>query len=133
MSRGTKLKAGLTTLAVVTMAAALVAVPAGATKIVNVSSTLTISQYAYKGKVSAANPACIAERAVVLKQQGHGVLGRAQSTETGKWEVNPEDLHFKGQLPYKIYAELKPKSEGTAGTIYKCGGATSKTITINGG
>jgi hypothetical protein len=62
---------------------------------------------------------------VVLKQKGHGVLGRDTSDEEGRWKVDPEDLHYKGQLPYKIYAEVK-----AAG---KCAAATSKTIVINGG
>jgi hypothetical protein len=62
---------------------------------------------------------------VVLKQQGHGVLGRDTSDEEGRWNVGPEGLQFKGQLPYKLYAEVKATS--------KCAAATSKTITINGG
>jgi hypothetical protein len=36
-------------------------------------------------------------------------------------------------IPFKIYAEVKPLTQGTAGTIYKCLGATSKTRTISGG
>jgi hypothetical protein len=133
MKRASKPKLGLASLAAALTLAALVAVPVALAKTVDVPSTVKISQYAYKGKVTAANPACVAERTVVLKQKGHGLLGRTESTETGKWEVAPEDLHFKGPLPYKIYAELKPKSEGTAGTIYKCAGATSKTVEIAGG
>jgi len=132
MSRGSKLRTGLATVAIVALAAIAVS-PAAATKTVNVSSTVTLSQYGYKGKVGASNPGCVAERTVVLKQKGHGVLGRTKSTETGKWEVPPEELHFKGPLPYKLFAELKPLSQGTAGTIYKCAGATSKTIEIAGG
>ena len=112
-------------------AVALGAIPAGAAgrgQTVNVHSTLTISVYGYKGKVQATNSNCVAERSVVLKQKGHGVLGRTKSTATGSWEVSPEKLHFKGQLPYKIYAEVKPLTQGTAGPIYKCLAATSKTI-----
>ncbi len=115
---------------------ALVAIPAAAAgpgQTVNVHSTLTISVYGYKGKVKAANSNCVAERSVVLKQKGHGVLGRTKSTATGSWEVNPEKLHYKGQLPYKIYAEVKPLTQATAGPIYKCLAATSKTIEIAGG
>lgn len=79
------------------------------------------------------NPNCVDERTVVLKQVGYGVLGGAKSIETGKWEVNPGKLHFKGQLPFKAYAELKPLTQATAGPIYKCAGATSRTVTISGG
>lgn len=131
MSSRTK-KAGAV-LALVVGVAALTALPAAATKTVKIPSTVKISVYAYKGTIKSPNSGCVEERTVVLKQKGHGVLGRTKSTETGSWEVNPEKLVFKGQLPYKVYAEVKPLSQGTAGTIYKCGAATSKTITINGG
>jgi hypothetical protein len=124
-------------LAVLAMAiVALVAIPAGAAgpgQTVKVHSTLTIAVYGYKGKVKAANSNCVAERSVVLKQKGHGVLGRTKSTATGSWEVSPEKLHFKGALPYKIYAEVKPLTQATAGPIYKCEAAISKTVEIAGG
>jgi hypothetical protein len=133
MKRGKEMRIGVALIASTAAVLALAAVPAAATRTVNIPSGLKISVYAYTGKVTASNPACVGERAVVLKQKGHGVLGRTKSTATGKWEVPPESLHYKGPLPYKIYAELKPRSEGTAGTIYKCSGATSKTVTISGG
>ena len=38
-----------------------------------------------------------------------------------------------GNVPLKVWAEVKPVTLGTAGTIYKCLGATSKIRTINGG
>ncbi|HEY5054425.1 MAG TPA: hypothetical protein VII45_13565 [Solirubrobacterales bacterium] len=133
MSNSKRSRAGLATVVAALVAIALTAVPAAATKTVNVPSSLKISPYGTSGKVTAANPACVAERTVVLKEKGHGVLGRANSSETGKWEINPEGIKYKGPLPFKIYAELKPKSEGAAGTIYKCGAATSKTIEIAGG
>jgi len=33
----------------------------------------------------------------------------------------------------KVFAEVKPVTQGTAGTIYKCLGAVSKTVEIAGG
>jgi hypothetical protein len=121
------------TLAVAIGVAALTALPAGATKTVNVPSTLQVSAYGYFGKVKSPNSGCIGERKVVLKQKGYGALGRDTSDQEGRWKVDPEDIHYKGPLPFKIYAELKPLSQGTAGTIYKCSGATSRTIEITGG
>jgi hypothetical protein len=106
---------------------------AGVGQVVKISSTLQISPYAYFGYVKSSNSNCVGERTVVLKQKGYGVLGRATSNEKGKWEVNPDEIEYKGPLPFKLYAEVKPVSQGTAGTIYKCLAATSKTITINGG
>ena len=119
-------------------ATAALAIPALASadhpgQTVTIMSTVKISPYGYKGTVKAANPNCVEERKVVLKQKGYGKLGGATSGQGGKWEVNPEKLKFKGQLPYKLYAEVKPLTQGTAGTIYKCAGGTSKTITISGG
>jgi hypothetical protein len=109
------------------------AAPAGATRIVKVPSRLTISAYAYFGKVKSRNRGCLSSRRVVLKQKGHGVLGRTTSGDKGSWRFDPSTLHYKGRLPFRIFAVLKPKSDGTAGTIYKCSGATSKTIVIRGG
>ncbi|HET7485801.1 MAG TPA: hypothetical protein VFJ64_10570 [Solirubrobacterales bacterium] len=123
-------------LAMLTGAVALFAIPAAASQpgqTVKVASTLQISAYGYFGKVKSPNSNCLAERTVVLKQQGHGVLGTDTSDDQGRWKVDPEDLHFKGKLPFKIYAVLKPITQATAGPIFKCSGATSKTITINGG
>jgi hypothetical protein len=133
MSRTSKAGAMLALAASVVALAAIPAGAAGPGQTVKVPTTLKISAYGYKGKVTSANSNCVAERSVVLKQQGHGVLGRTKSTDTGSWEVNPEELKFKGQLPYKIYAEVKPLTQATAGPIYKCGAATSKTIEIAGG
>jgi hypothetical protein len=114
-------KLGATLAAAAIAAIGLAAVPA----LAKTSSTLTISVYGYKGKLSSAKGDCVAERTVVLKQKAQGVLGRTKSTATGKWEIPPEELKFKGPLPYKLYAEAKPTS--------KCDGATSKTIEIAGG
>jgi len=127
--------------AVLALAAGLVAlavIPAGAMspqpgQTVNVPTTLKISVYGFKGKVTSGNSNCVAERSVVLKQKGHGVLGRDKSEDNGSWEVSPEDLHYKGPLPYKVYAEVKPLTQATAGPIYKCLADTSKTIEIAGG
>ncbi len=133
MSRTRKAWAVPAALAGVVAAIAIPAMAAGPGQTVNVPTTLKISAYGYKGKVVSGNSNCVAERSVVLKQKGHGVLGRDKSEDNGSWEVSPEDLHFKGPLPYKIYAEVKPLTQATAGPIYKCLAATSKTITINGG
>jgi hypothetical protein len=134
VSRGKQGKMAIAALAgsIVVSMAAMVA-PAGATRTVNVPSSLTISVYAYFGKVKAPNPGCVSGRKVVLKQKGHGVLGRTTSNDKGSWKLDPATIHYKGALPFKVFAIVKPSSEGTAGTIYKCAGATSKTITINGG
>lgn len=127
------IRAGVAAMAMAIAIAAPATASAGVGQVVKIPSTLQISPYAYFGKVKASNPGCVEQRTVVLKQKGYGVLGRATSNEKGKWEVNPEGLKYKGSLPYKLYAEVKPLSQGAAGTIYKCLAATSKTIEIAGG
>jgi len=97
---------------------------------VEIKSTITINPYGSAGKVSASNANCTESRTVVVKQVGIGKIGSTTTSSTGSWKAEPR---YRGALPYKVYAEVKPVSEGTAGTIYKCSGAKSSTKTINGG
>jgi hypothetical protein len=121
MNARTRMKAGVAGLAATL---ALVALgPAAA--VAGSKTTLTISAYGYFGKVKSPNKSCVAGRKVVLKQKGHGVLGRSTSGDNGSWNVDPSTLKFKGQLPFRLFAVAKPSS--------KCAGATSKTIVIKGG
>jgi hypothetical protein len=123
----------LAAMALAVAVAGFAAIPAGATKTVSISSTLQISAYGYFGKVKSPNSGCVENRSVVLKQKGYGALGQDATDAEGRWKIDPEDLHYQGKLPFKIFAEVKPLSQGTAGTIYKCLAATSKTIEIAGG
>jgi hypothetical protein len=97
---------------------------------VELKSTISINPYGNAGKVSAANPNCTESRTVVVKEVGIGKIGATTTSSTGSWKAEPK---YKGNLPFKIYAEVKPVSQGTAGTIYKCLGAKSRTIEIAGG
>ena len=94
-------KAGVA-LAALVGAVVLIAIPAAASgpgQTVNVPSTLKISAYGYKGKVTSGNSNCVAERSVVLKQKGHGVLGRDKSEDNGSWEVRPRRPPLQGPAP----------------------------------
>ena len=125
--------AGLVVAAVAALALAVpvVGFAAGeAGQTVEVKSTITINPYASAGKVSASNPNCTESRTVVIKEVGYGKIGSTTTSSTGSWKAEPK---YKGGLPYKVYAEVKPVSQGTAGTIYKCLGAKSPTKTIEGG
>jgi hypothetical protein len=117
-------------------AIALVAIPAGAAgpgQTVKVESEVTIGATGYQGKVKAANSNCVGERTVVLKQKGNGVLSRVKSKANGNWQADLEDLNANIKIPAKVFAEVKPSTQATAGPIYKCGAAVSKTVEIAGG
>jgi len=126
----------MATLALVTGAVALVAIPAGAAgpgQTVKVKSQISIGAVGYQGKVKAANSNCVGERTVVLKQKGNGVLSRVKSKANGSWKADLEELNENIKIPAKVFAEVKPSTQATAGPIYKCLGATSKTVEIAGG
>lgn len=109
------------------------AISAGPGQTVNVKTTVTIGAVGYQGKVSAANPNCVGERTVVLKQKGNGVLSRVKSKPNGSWKADLEELNQNIKIPAKVYAEVKASTQATAGPIYKCGAAVSKTAEIAGG
>ncbi|HET6997105.1 MAG TPA: hypothetical protein VFI03_00820 [Solirubrobacterales bacterium] len=109
------------------------AVSAGPGSTVKVETTVTIGATGYQGKVKATNPNCNAERIVVLKQKGNGVLSRVESKANGNWKADLDELNANISIPAKVYAEVKPLTQATAGPIYKCLAATSKTVEIGGG
>jgi len=114
-----------------------VAVPAvfaaGPGEVTKVKTTLTISAYGYKGFVKSANKNCVGERKVVLKQKGRGVISRGTSEANGRWEVDLDALNQNIKIPAKVFAVVKPITQATAGPIYRCLEATSKTVEIAGG
>jgi len=126
-------------LAVFAAVAAMLAITASAVsadtpgQTVKIKSTITIGATGYQGKVKAANANCVEERIVVLKQKGNGVLSRTETKPNGNWKADLEELNENLKIPAEVFAEVKPLSQGTAGTIYKCLGAVSKTVEIAGG
>lgn len=125
--------------AVAALATAALAIPvvasagAGPGEIVKVKTTLTISAYGYKGFVKAGNANCVEGRKIVLVQKGHGVISHASSEANGRWEADLVELNKKIKIPAKVFAVVKTSTQATAGPIYKCLKATSKTAEINGG
>jgi len=122
-------------------AAIVVALALGATAVtaagpgetVKVKSTVTLGASGYQGKVKSANSNCVGERTVVLKQKGNGVLSRVKSKANGNWQADLEELNTKIKIPAKVFAEVKPSTQATAGPIYKCLSAVSQTREIAGG
>ncbi len=122
--------------AAVAMLALLAPVLAAAVQpgqVVKVKTTLKLGAVGYQGKVVSSNSSCIGERVVVLKQKGNGVLSRVKSKGNGNWKADLDELNAKIKIPAKVFAVVKPMTQGTAGPIYKCLGATSRTVTIAGG
>jgi hypothetical protein len=118
---------------VAVFALAASALAAGPGETVKVKSEVTLGASGYQGKVKAKNSNCVGERTVVLKQKGKGVISRATSKPNGNWRADLDELNEKIKLPAKVFAEVKPSTQATAGPIYKCLAAISKTREIAGG
>jgi len=108
-------------------------IAAGPGETVKVKSEVTLGASGYQGKVKAKNPNCVGERTVVLKQKGKGVISRGVSKPNGNWRADLEELNENIKIPAMVFAEVKPITQATAGPIYKCLGAVSKTVEIAGG
>jgi hypothetical protein len=108
-------------------------IAAGPGETVKVKTEVTLGATGYQGKVKSANKNCVGERTVVLKQKGNGVLSRSKSKPNGNWRADLDALNENIKLPAKVYAEVKPSTQATAGPIYRCLGAVSKTVEIAGG
>ena len=106
---------------------------AGPGETVKVKSEVTLGATGYQGKVKAKNSNCVGERTVVLKQKGKGVISRGVSKPNGNWRADLEELNENIKIPAKVFAEVKPSTQATAGPIYKCLAAVSKTVEIAGG
>ncbi len=107
------------------------AMSAGSGKEAGVKTTVTIGSVGYQGKVSAADPTCVGERTVVLKQKGNGVLSRVKSKGNGNWKADLDELNENVKIPAMVYAEVKASSP--AGPVATCLSAVSRTVEIGGG
>lgn len=133
MKRTSQLAALLAALAAVFALAASAVTAAGPGETVKVKSEVTLGASGYQGKVKAKNSNCVGERTVVLKQKGKGVIARGVSKPNGNWRADLEELNENLEIPAMVFAEVKPSTQATAGPIYKCLGAISKTVEIAGG
>jgi hypothetical protein len=115
---------------------ALIAVPgiafAGAGQSVELNGHVKIrnSFPAFHGKVKAHNAACVEQRRVKLFKQrrngGRKLLGFDQTDNDGKWFVEVDPL--KSGV---YFAVAKRREEGTAGTIFVCLRAKSRTLAVD--
>ncbi len=133
MKRTSQLAAVLAVIAAVLAPVATAVTAAGPGETVKVKSEVTLGASGYQGKVKAKNSNCVGERTVVLKQKGKGVISRAVSKPNGNWRADLEELNENIKIPAQVFAEVKPSTQATAGPIYKCLAAVSKTVEIAGG
>ena len=117
--------------AALTLALALVAVPALATHTVKINSRVTISSRppAFHGHVKSPNHACEIQRKVKLFRQRNGpdkLLGKDKTNHHGRWKIVVDPLKSGA-----YYAKVVRRSEGAAGTIFVCRGDRSKTIVVD--
>lgn len=121
------------------LATAALAIPvvasagAGPGQVVKVKTTSKLFKVGYRGKVVAANSNCVEGRKIVLKQKGRGVISRATSNAKGNWTADLDELNRKIKIPAKVFAVVKPSTQATAGPIYRCLKATSRSVVIAGG
>ncbi len=116
---------------------ALVAVPTvafagGPGQTVELDSNVKIrnSFPAFHGKVKSHNAACVEQRRVKLfkkkRSGGKKLLGFDQTDLDGKWFVEVDPLSSG-----VYFAVAKRREEGTAGTIYVCLRAKSRTVSVD--
>jgi hypothetical protein len=124
--RRTKTAASVLCVAAILGAGAAIA---SATVTVRIASKVSIfrgSGLTFKGRVTSTNPGCEASRKVTLFRTNGLKLGTVTTGVHGRWKITPSG--FAGISLGHYFAKVARRSEGTAGTIYVCKGATSRTI-----
>ncbi len=133
MNASKKLVVLVAATAVAALTVAFVAAPATATRTIKVPSHISIASKSLKfsGKVTAGKyEPCVQQRKVTLFKVLSGgpdqAVGHATSNNKGGWTITPQGS--AGISLAHFYAKVKFLSQGTAGTIYVCKAARSKTI-----
>jgi len=102
---------------------------ADATRTVRLASHISIKSTGagtFSGKVTSANAACDRGRKVTLYTTTSLKLASATTGASGTWKMTPSG--FAGISLHHFYAKVAQRTEGTAGTIYVCEAAKSKTV-----
>ncbi|MFN8215772.1 MAG: hypothetical protein U0R71_04165 [Solirubrobacterales bacterium] len=133
MNASRKLAALGAAFAVAALAVALVAAPATATRTVRIPSKISIHSKSLKfsGKVTAGKyEPCVQQRKVILfrvfSDGSNQAVGETRTDDAGRWTITPQGS--AGISMSRFFARVKKESQGTAGTIYVCRAARSKTI-----
>jgi hypothetical protein len=121
--------------AVAVISALALAATAAATRTLRIASHISIKSKAltFSGHVTSPNAACEASRHVTLYRKfsdgTHQALGSTTTGPSGKWKVTASGS--AGISLSHFYATVRRRSEGTAGTIYVCKAARSRTIAFH--
>jgi hypothetical protein len=101
---------------------------ADATRTVTIASHITIKSkgLTFSGSVTSSNAACASGRKVLLYRKQSLVLGSTTTNSSGRWKITVSGS--AGITLGHFYAKAKKRSEGTAGTIYICNAARSRTV-----
>ncbi|MEX2107218.1 MAG: hypothetical protein WD810_10005 [Solirubrobacterales bacterium] len=134
MNLSKKLGALAAAVAVAVTAVALVASPATATRTIKVPSQISIRSESLKfsGRVTVPKTyePCAGQRKVILYKAVSGgpdqAVGETTTSLKGAWTITPQGS--AGISLARFYAKVRKLSEGTAGTIYVCQAARSRTI-----
>jgi hypothetical protein len=99
-----------------------------ATRTVRIRSHVSIKSngLVFTGRVTANNAACDGQRKVKLYRKHAQLLGSTTTSSSGHWKITVSG--FAGVSLSHFFAKVNRRSEGTAGTIYVCRAATSRTI-----
>jgi hypothetical protein len=108
---------------------------ADATRTVKIASQISIHERGlhFHGRVTASKSACESNRRVVLYRKfsngTHQALGSTKTDQGGHWRLNVSGS--AGISMARFFAKARRRSEGTAGTIFVCQRARSKTISFH--
>jgi hypothetical protein len=100
-----------------------------ATRTVKLASHISIKSdhnTTFTGRVTSSNAACEDARKVTVYTTTKLKLGTATTNKHGDWKLTASG--FAGISLHHFFAKVAKLSSGTAGTIYVCKAATSKTI-----
>ncbi len=102
-----------------------------ATRTVRLASHISIRSHhntTFTGRVTSRNPGCEDARKVTLYTTSRLKLGTVKTNVHGYWQIKASG--FAGISLHHFFAKVARFSSGTAGTIYVCKAATSKTISF---
>ena len=127
--KGSSIRIAATTVAVVGVVLLACFASAYATRTVKLASHISIKSdhnTTFTGRVTSSNAACEDARTVTLYTTTKLKLGTAKTNKHGDWKITASG--FAGISLHHFFAKVAKLSSGTAGTIYVCEAATSKTI-----